>query len=218
MWLNFSEHVWSFMCGHDYVLYICVVETCMWMWMNNRVLRLMCCVLKFKSGHVWVYDQLYVDKIVFCVLLWMRLVCGCEWTYVWLGFVYCELFRLQLPFPDQFRAILLGFIRFRYTGIYRPLSVSDFPVYRFRPNKNLCGWKRWEVFSDRYRPFSPLNMTELSLARLTAASSRVEPSQARLGSFLALVIDASQNFSPGSQHRVEAPYHDDRSPCVVILQ
>ena len=145
------------MCGHDYVLYICVVETCMWMWMNNRVLRLMCCVLKFKSGHVWVYDQLYVDKIVFCVLLWMRLVCGCEWTSVWLGFVYCELFRLQLPFPDQFRAILLGFIRFRYTGIYRSLSVSDFPVYRFRPNKKLCGWKRWEVFSDRYRPLSPLD-------------------------------------------------------------
>jgi hypothetical protein len=94
---------------------------------------------------------------VFCVLLWMRLVCGCERTYVWLGFVYCELFRLQLPFPDQFRAILLGFICFRYTEIYRPLSVSDFPVYRFRPNKNLCGWKRWEVFSDRYRPFSPLD-------------------------------------------------------------
>ena len=125
----------------DYVLCICVVETCMWMWMNNRVLRLMCCVLKFKSGHVWVYDQLYVDKIVFCVLLWMRLVCGCEWTSVWLGFVYCELFRLQLPFPDQFRAILLGFIRFRYTGIYRPLSVSDFPVYRFRSNKKLCARK-----------------------------------------------------------------------------
>jgi hypothetical protein len=146
------------MCGHDYVLYICVVETCMWMWMNNRVLRLMCCVLKFKSGHVWVYDQLYVDKIVFCVLLWMRLVCGCEWTSVWLGFVYCELFRLQLPFPDQFRAILLRFIRFRYTRIYRPLSVSDFPVYRFRPNKNLYGWKRWDVFSDRYRLFSPLGV------------------------------------------------------------
>jgi hypothetical protein len=54
---------------------------------------------------------------------------------VWLGFVYCEIFRLQLPFPDQFRAILLGFIRFRYTGIYRPLSVFDFPVYRFRPKK-----------------------------------------------------------------------------------
>ena len=148
------------MCGHDYVLYICVVETCMWMLMNNRVLRLMCCVLKFKSGHVWVYDQLYVDKIVFCVLLWMRLVCGCEWTIVWLGFVYCELFRLQLPFPDQFRAILLGFIRFRYTGIYRPLSVFDFPVYRFRPNKNLCGWKRRDVFSGRYRSFSPLWVTE----------------------------------------------------------
>jgi hypothetical protein len=29
----------------------------------------MCCVLKFKSGHVLVYDQLYVDKIVFYVLL-----------------------------------------------------------------------------------------------------------------------------------------------------
>jgi hypothetical protein len=71
MWLNFSELVWSFMCGHDYVSYICVVETCTWMWMNNRVLRLMCCVLKFKSGHVWVYDQLYVDKIVF--------VYFCEW-------------------------------------------------------------------------------------------------------------------------------------------
>jgi hypothetical protein len=93
---------------------------------------------------------------VFCVLLWMRLVCGCEWTNVWLDFVYCELFRLQLPFPNQFRAILLGFIRFRYTGIYRSLSVSDFPVYRFRPNKNLCGWKWWQVFSDRYRPFSSL--------------------------------------------------------------
>jgi hypothetical protein len=79
------------MCDRVYVLCICVVETCMWMWMNNRVLRLMCCVLKFKSGHVWVYDQLCVDKIVFCVLLWMRLVCGCEWTTVWLGFVYCEL-------------------------------------------------------------------------------------------------------------------------------
>jgi hypothetical protein len=90
------------MCGHDYVLSICVVETCMWLWMNNRVLRLMCCVLKFKSGHVWVYDQLYVDKIVFCVFLWMRLVCGCPWTAVWLGFVYCELFRLQLPFPINF--------------------------------------------------------------------------------------------------------------------
>jgi hypothetical protein len=137
------------MCGHDYVLCICVVETCMWMWMNNRVLRLMCyCVLKFKSGYVWVYDQLYVDKIVFCVLLWMRLVCGYEWTTVWLGFVYCELFRLQLSFPDQFRAILLGFICFRYTEIYRLLSVFDFPVYRFRPNKKLCVRKRLEVFSD----------------------------------------------------------------------
>ena len=163
------------MCGHDYVLYICVVETCMWMWMNNRVLRLMCCVLKFKSGHVWVYDQLYVDKIVFCVLLWMRLVCGCEWTSVWLEFVYCELFRLQLPFPDQFRAILLGFIRFRYTGIYRPLSVSDFPVYRFRPNKNLCGWKRWEVFSDRYRPFSSLARAKWVRVRCTNRSAHRRP-------------------------------------------
>jgi hypothetical protein len=95
---------------------------------------------------------------MFCVLLWMRLVCGCEWTIVWLGFVFLDLFRLQLPFPDQFRAILLGFICFRYTGIYRSLSVSDFPVYRFRPKKKLCGWKRWQVFSDRYRPFSPLVM------------------------------------------------------------
>ena len=137
------------MCGHDYVLYICVVETCMWMWMNNRVLRLMCCVLKFKSGHVWVYDQLYVDKIVFCVLLWMRLVCGCEWTSVWLGFVYCELFRLQLSFTDQFRAILLGFNRFRYTKIYRPLSVFDFPVYRFRPNKKFMRVKTVRGF---FRP------------------------------------------------------------------
>jgi hypothetical protein len=54
--------------GHEYVLRICVVETCMWMRMNNHVLRLMCCVLKFKSGHVCVYDQLYANKIVFCVL------------------------------------------------------------------------------------------------------------------------------------------------------
>jgi hypothetical protein len=38
-------------------------------------------------------------------------------------------------FPIKFQAILLEFILFRYTGIYRPLSVSDFPVYRIRPNK-----------------------------------------------------------------------------------
>jgi hypothetical protein len=147
------------MCGHDYVLCICVVETCMWMWMNNHVLRLMCCVLKFKSGHIWLYDQLYVDKIVFCILLWIRLACGCEWTTVWLWFFfYCELFWLQLPFPDQFRAILLGFICFWYTGIYRSLSVSDFPIYRFRPNKKYAD-KNGQAFSDHYRLFSPLVVT-----------------------------------------------------------
>jgi hypothetical protein len=40
--------------------HLCVVMTmyCVFVWlrlvcgMNNRVLRLMCCVLKFKSGHV----------------------------------------------------------------------------------------------------------------------------------------------------------------------
>jgi hypothetical protein len=117
--------VWSFMCGHDYVLCICVVEICMWMWMNNHILRLMCCVLKFKSGHVWVHDQLYVDKIAFCVLLWMRLVCGCEWTIVWLEFVYCELFWLQLPFPDQISSY---FARIYPFPIYRNLPV----VIRFR--------------------------------------------------------------------------------------
>jgi hypothetical protein len=147
------------MCGHDYVLCICVVETCMWMWMNSRILRLMCCVLKFKSGHGWVYDQLYVDKIVFCVLLWMRLVCGCEWTTMWLGFVYCEFFRLQLPFPINFELFCSNLSVFdiqEFTGRY-PFAI--FPVYRFRPNKKLCGWKRWEVFSDYYRSFSPLALT-----------------------------------------------------------
>jgi hypothetical protein len=58
---------------------------------------------------------------------------------VWLGFVYCELFRLQLPFSDQFQAILLGFIRFRYTGIYRSLSVSDFPFTDSDRTKNYAG-------------------------------------------------------------------------------
>jgi hypothetical protein len=115
----------------------------------------MCCVLKFESGYVWVYDQLYVDKIVFCVFLWTRLVRGCEWITVWSEFVYCELFRLQLSFSDQFRVILLGFIRFRYTGIYRSLFVSDFSV---PTEQKIIRVKTMRVFfSEHYRPFSPLD-------------------------------------------------------------
>jgi hypothetical protein len=113
-------YVWSWLC----ILYLCGSD--LYVDVNEQShLRLMCCVLKFKSGHVWVHDQLYMDQILFCVLLWMRLVCGCEWTTVWLEFVYCELFRLQLPFLDQISSY--------FARIYLFLMYRNLPaVIRFR--------------------------------------------------------------------------------------
>jgi hypothetical protein len=56
----------------------------------------------------------------------------------------------------QFQAILLGFIHFRYTGIYQLLSISDFPIYRLRPNKNMRVKTLRDFFptiTDRFHPY-----------------------------------------------------------------
>jgi hypothetical protein len=70
-------------------------------------------------------------------------------------FLYCHISDSNYSLPIDTETFLFGFIRFRWTGFYRPYSVSDFPVSvtdRIKTYMSENGESFFPIISDRFYP------------------------------------------------------------------
>jgi hypothetical protein len=147
-------------CSQDYVLCICVVETCMWIRINNMCLRLIYCLVK-------TYES---TCMLNCVWIWPCIMYLCDWDlFVDVNEQLCVV-RTHLLWVFPMYVTVFWYTPRYFVQIYQFFDMSNLlAIIHFRLSRfpipteqKIYGWKRWHDFSDCYRLFSPQFQRESS--------------------------------------------------------